>query len=75
MITRFFLIVLCAGLLWFTGCTEEKKQPEQQPASTQAELVGKEAAAAIKTPIDKAETVTGLQNEHNKALEDQAKTQ
>jgi hypothetical protein len=59
-----------------SGCTEEKQQPEEQkPAPIQAEQVGREAAAAIKTTLNKAETASGLQSEHNKALEDQAQSQ
>ncbi len=76
MITRTLFVVLTAGTLLLSGCTEEKTHPEEQKsAPTQAEQVGKEAAAAIKTTLDKAETASGLQSEHNKALEDQAKSQ
>ena len=76
MIIRTLRVVLSVGTRLLSGCSEETQQPgEQKSAPTQAEQVGKEAAAAIKTTLGKAETAAGQQGEHNKALEDQAKSQ
>lgn len=75
MTPRIVLVLLIAGSLFFAGCSENEKKTEPNPVSSKAEQVGKEAAEAIKTPLEKADAVSGMQNAHNQALEDQAKSQ
>lgn len=75
MISRAVLVLIFIGSLFLAGCSENEKKTESNPVSKKAEQVGKEAAEAIKTPLEKADAVSGMQNAHNKALEDQAKSQ
>lgn len=75
MIPRIVLVLLFAGSLFIGGCSENEKKPEPGPVSSKAEQAGKEAAEAIKAPLEKADAASGMQNAHNQALEDQAKSQ
>ncbi|KAB2890887.1 MAG: hypothetical protein F9K32_06800 [Desulfobulbaceae bacterium] len=69
------LVLLFIGSLFLAGCSENEPKTEPEPVSSKAEQVGKEAAEAIKTPIEQADAVSGMQNAHNQALEEQAKSQ
>lgn len=69
------LALLFIGSLILAGCSENQQKTEPDPVGTQAEQVGKEAAEAIRKPIEQANAVSGMQNAHNKALEEQAKSQ
>lgn len=75
MISRTVLVMIFIGSLFLAGCSGNENKTESNPVSKKAEQVGKEAAEAIKTPLEKADAVSGMQNAHNKALEDQAKSQ
>jgi hypothetical protein len=75
MIPRAILVLFFAGSLFFAGCSENETKPEPNSVSSKAEQVGHEAAEAIKAPLEKADAASSLQNAHNQALDDQAKSQ
>jgi outer membrane murein-binding lipoprotein Lpp len=71
MIFRITLPLVVATLL-LAGCSGDEGKKEQGAIEKQTEQTAKAAVEAIKTPIDKARTAAGQQNDQARTLKEQA---
>lgn len=75
MIFRITFPLVVASLLLFAGCSGDEGKKEQGAIEKQTEQTAKAAVEAIKTPIDKARTAAGQQDDQTRALKEQAREQ